>query len=292
MTSTVALLDNLKSRPVLRRICGWDSYNAIPSESTLSRAFAEFAISELPQRAHETLAKLVARDQIIGHVSLDSTMIPVREAALDKPAKEEAPKAPKKRGRPRRGEVRQPPEPTVMEAQRADFSSTDKEEWEALAKSQINKLPARCDWGCKKNSSGRQEWTKGYKLHLSVSDGQIPLVAQLTAASVHDSQMAIPVMALCSRRATSFYDLQDAAYDAAAIRGFSEDLGHVPIIDRNPRNGEVIPMEPARKQRYKIRSSVERVNGRLKVVGPVKVFAHLMFGVLALAADQLIRLIT
>jgi hypothetical protein len=45
---------------------------------------------------------------------------------------------------------------------------------------------------------------------------------------------------------------------------------------------------------------VERINGRLKdefgardirVRGPQKVMAHLMFGVLALTADQLLRLV-
>ena len=52
--------------------------------------------------------------------------------------------------------------------------------------------------------------------------------------------------------------------------------------------------------RYNERSSSERVNGRLKdefgarnvrVRGHAKVMCHLMFGVLALTADQLMRLI-
>ncbi|MCK5243836.1 MAG: transposase, partial [Desulfobacterales bacterium] len=53
--------------------------------------------------------------------------------------------------------------------------------------------------------------------------------------------------------------------------------------------------------RYKERSNVERVNGRLKdefggrmvrVRGCAKVMAHLMFGILALTADQLLRFVT
>jgi Transposase DDE domain len=53
--------------------------------------------------------------------------------------------------------------------------------------------------------------------------------------------------------------------------------------------------------RYNERSAAERVNGSLKdnfggryvrVRGHAKVFCHLMFGVLALAIDQLMRLIT
>ncbi len=72
------------------------------------------------------------------------------------------------------------------------------------------------------------------------------------------------------------------------------------IIDKNPRRGSVIPMSPAEALRYNERSSVERVNGRLKeefggnnikVRGDKKVKLHLMFGIIALFADQLIRLI-
>jgi hypothetical protein len=59
-------------------------------------------------------------------------------------------------------------------------------------------------------------------------------------------------------------------------------------------------MCPAKKQRYKERSAVERANSSLKdnyggrfirVKGAAKVMAHLMFGVLALTAAQLCRLI-
>jgi hypothetical protein len=54
-------------------------------------------------------------------------------------------------------------------------------------------------------------------------------------------------------------------------------------------------------QRYKERTQAERTNGRLKddfggrhirVKGNAKVMSHLMFGVLALTANQLLRLLT
>ncbi len=92
----------------------------------------------------------------------------------------------------------------------------------------------------------------------------------------------------------------DAAYDARQIWETSRGLGHVPIIDRNPRGGEAIPMAPHEAERYKERSSSERCNSRLKddfgardvmVRGPAKVDMHLMFGVITLFADQLIRLL-
>ncbi len=111
------------------------------------------------------------------------------------------------------------------------------------------------------------------------------------------------------------YDLMDSAYDAPIIREHSQSIGHVPIIDINPRRNtklkeelkweakrlKVINFEMPEDRRYNERSNVERVNGRLKdefegknvrVRGHVKVMAHLMFGILALTADQLLRLVT
>ena len=106
---------------------------------------------------------------------------------------------------------------------------------------------------------------------------------------------------MTAERVTSLYDLMDAAYDSKIIRLQSEKLGHVPIIDSNPRRGEKVEMDPATKERYKVRTTAERTNARLKdefggrhvrVRGPEKVTAHLMFGILVLAADQLLRLAT
>jgi len=110
-------------------------------------------------------------------------------------------------------------------------------------------------------------------------------------------------------RVTNCYDLMDAAYCSEEIRGHSRSLGHVPLIDHNPRGGEKVEFDPAQAQRYKERSQAERTNARLKdefggsevwVRGPTKVMSHLipfrglnrMFGLLALTADQLLRLLT
>ena len=51
-------------------------------------------------------------------------------------------------------------------------------------------LPTACDVGCKKNSKGYKETWTGYKLHIDVACGQIPVSCVLTSASVHDSQVA------------------------------------------------------------------------------------------------------
>ena len=59
-------------------------------------------------------------------------------------------------------------------------------------------------------------------------------------------------------------------------------------------------MKMPRSLRYNERSSVERVNGRLKdefggryirVRGNLKIMAHLMFGILALTVDQLCKFV-
>ncbi|MBF0546521.1 MAG: transposase [Candidatus Riflebacteria bacterium] len=77
-------------------------------------------------------------------------------------------------------------------------------------------------------------------------------------------------------------------------------MNHIPIIDNNPRRGEKKEFESYTKERYKERTTVERVFSRLKdefggrtvrVRGNAKVFAHLMFGVLALTVDQLMKFI-
>ena len=106
----------------------------------------------------------------------------------------------------------------------------------------------------------------------------------------------------------------DAAYDVPAIKQHSYALGHIPIIDSNPRRNKDLKKEIEQEKkaqqtlnwedphllRYKHRSSAERVNSQLKdnfggrairVRGNAKVFCHLMFGILALTASQILNLV-
>jgi hypothetical protein len=121
------------------------------------------------------------------------------------------------------------------------------------------------------------------------------------ADQVHDSQVAIPLFKLVQRRITVLYDLLDKAYDAAPIHACSEHLGHQPIIDRMKWRGQPppSPMESDRAERFKGRTVAERFNARLKdefgglvarVRGHRKVHAHLMFGLLVIFADQVLRI--
>jgi hypothetical protein len=286
--TTRVLLDQLRTSPVLRRVCGWERAGDIPSESTFSRAFAEFAASELPQRVHEHLNATHLSDCVVEHISRDSTAILAREKAAKPAKKKEKVSARRRRGRPKKGEEAPPKEPTRLERQAAGMPLSE----------MIRELPTACDFGSKRNSQGHTETWKGYKFHLDWADGKYPVSCLLTSASVHDSQAAIPLMTMTSGRVRYLYELMDAAYDAKAIEATSLSLGHVPIIDRNSRKGEKPEMEPAKARRFKERTNSERGNSELKddlgarhvrVRGPMKVMAHLMYGVLALAADSLVR---
>lgn len=99
-------------------------------------------------------------------------------------------------------------------------------------------------------------------------------------------------------RAKIIYDLMDGAYEASSIRKASADLGHVPIIDPKPRNGSLTWFLPAECERYKERTVAERGNSRLKdefgarrvrVKGHAKVHMHILFGLITLFADQLLK---
>jgi hypothetical protein len=163
----------------------------------------------------------------------------------------------------------------------------------------LSEIPTQCDRGTKSNAQGYKHSWNGYKLHLDTADCGVPIAALLSSASMHDSRAAIPLSLMSAQRVTNLYDLMDAAYCGKQLREHSESLGHVPLIDHNPRQGKKIEFDPAQAIRYRERTVAEHSNARLKdefgashlgVKGALKVMSHLMFGVLALSADQLIRL--
>lgn len=293
---TVLLIDRLKMDKRLRQLCGWHHAGAIPSPSTFSRAFAEFADAELPSRVHEAVILGAYKDRLIGHVSRDATAIEARE----KPVKVAAPKRWRKKRRPEKGE---PGYESVRRLERQQTMTL--EEMRA-------DLPRHCAVGIKPDAKGRKAAWIGYKLHLDTADGDIPLTGILTSASLHDSQAAIPLAIMTARRATHLYELMDASYDAPEIKAACRALGRVAIVAEQPRRGckdEAAAEATARRHanyqtaelvRYRERTAAERVNGRLKdefggryirVRGHAKVLCHLMFGILVLTVDQLMRLL-
>jgi hypothetical protein len=90
-------------------------------------------------------------------------------------------------------------------------------------------------------------------LHIDTADCGVPVSALLTSASVHDSQTVVPLATMTAARVTNLYDLMDAACCSAEIHEHSRSLGHVPLIDHNPRGGAKDEFEPADAVRYKER---------------------------------------
>lgn len=317
LPTTEALRERLQIDRSLQRIVGFDTRKALPVAATFSRAFAEMAKGRVGERCHQALIEAALGDQLIGHITRDATAIEARErpacprrkrkkakvidltavaaqatlvAPVRLPVRPDPQIARPHRGRPKKGEVR--PAPPVPRLQ--------KQRGQTLGQMQAE-LPRQCDRGSKCNAQGYKNSWNGYKLHFDVADGGIPVSVILTSASVHDSQVAIPLATMTAQRVTSLYDVMDAAYCSSEIREHSIELGHVPLIDHNPRGGEKRQFDYAETVRYKIRTQSERANARLKdefgadrifVRGERKVMAHLMFGVLALTVDQLLRLLT
>jgi len=183
----------------------------------------------------------------------------------------------------------------------------------------LSLISTDCNIGVKKNSKGYKETWIGGKLHISVVDGDIPIVAFYSGANIHDSSVALPLVQETSKRVNYLYDLQDAGYDANIIRGFSKNLGHRPIIDINPKNSktlkeklELIKHEKKSfkfinlhqnldKEHYNQRGMVERVNkylkddfgcGKIYYQGATKVASVLAFGILSICIHQSLKLVT
>lgn len=114
------------------------------------------------------------------------------------------------------------------------------------------------------------------------------------------------------------YDLQDAACDSRIIKEYSQNKGHRPIIDINPKNSKILrsQIELAKSEKeilqafnlyndwyekcYNQRSSAKRVNAYLKdnfgcdkvyYRGAVKVASVLAFGVLSVCIHQSLKLV-
>lgn len=298
LPTTADLIVRLKSDETMRRLCGWGGPGSVPEAPMFSRVFAEFAATALPSRMHEALIVATHEGRLVEHISRDATAIEARE----KPVKVEAPKRCRKKVKPQKGE---PGWETVRRLER---------QREMTLSEMLADPPRHCAVGAKRNAKGHKDYWVGYKLHLDIADGGIPVTALLTSASLNDSQAAIPMATMTARRLANCYDLMDASYDVPEIAAACRDLGRVPIVPEQPRRDKkkkeaMVAEAKARRAinfvapedvRYRQRTTAERVNARLKdefggrfvrVRGHAKVTCHLMFGLLALTVDQLMRLV-
>lgn len=282
MESNKDLISRLQSDSSLRHICG---FIKIPGEATFSRRFAKLAYCNLMEQSLNKMVSAYHENHIVGHISRDSTAITAREKPINK--KKEVKTSKRKRGRPKKGEVVLPKE-----------NRLEKQIRQKPGKS-ISELNRQCAWGGKKNSKGKTQFWPGYKLHLDVTDTGIPVTAVVTGANVHDSQLAIPMEKLTERKVTYLYSVMDAAYDAPQIRSYIRAKDRVDLIDFNKRRKTDLEfMSPSEKERYKVRSSVERANSHLKdwfipdklyFRGFKKVNCCLMIAVLCLAAVKILQ---
>ena len=107
----------------------------------------------------------------------------------------------------------------------------------------------------------------------------VPVSAILTSASVHDSQVAIPLARKSAQRIGWLYDVMDSAYDATPIMADCLAEGRVAIVDHNTRRNTALKAEIEAERTacrtihmpdpddliYNERTAVERANGSINV---------------------------
>jgi hypothetical protein len=127
---------------------------------------------------HAALIERAFGGRIMGAIARDATEIEAREKPVEKSNSDKNGPSPpptcasstvgaepqRKRGRPRKGEERPKPEPIRLERQTM----------QNIPRLLAN-LPTAGDVGAKKNSKGYKETWIGYKLHIDVGSGQIPV---------------------------------------------------------------------------------------------------------------------
>jgi transposase len=305
--TTRDLIDRLHVDRTLRILCGWRYAIDVPSESKFSRVFKELSDLEIAQKTHEKFIESYLKEKTFFYNATDATKIPLREKAVKQEKTE--PKVKHKRGRPKKGERREPIKPKILEQQK-EMQTVDE---------MLSLVSTNCGVGVKQNSKGNREVWIGAKLHISAVDGDIPIAAFYSGANVHDSSVALPLIQETSKRVNYLYDLQDAGYDADIIRAFSIKHHHRPIIDINPKNSKVLKKSiellkheresfkkinqhlDLDKEHYNQRSMVERVNAYMKddfgcnkiyYQGASKVASVLQFAILSICIHQSIKMIT
>ena len=274
---TSSLITRLKSDPNLRLLCG---FNHVPGKASFSRIFSYLSTTKITEETMDALVTSAHKGLVVYHVSRDSTAIEARE----KRVKKEVKKGECTRGRPKKGEIRD---------KKRKNKDLLKQHVQQTVEESLATLPKNSSYGCKKNSKGNVQYWHGYKLHLDVSDTGFPLSAFVSSASVADCHAAIILEKMTERKVQFCYSLMDSAYDAAVIKEFIKSRGRVPIIKTNTRWKHRPPLDPAKEERYKMRTVAERAYSYLKenlipkniyVKGHQKVSFVLMSAVLCLAA--------
>ena len=231
----------------------------VPSESVVSRRSKELAKTLDVDKMFDKVTSAFFAGRDICNLSIDSTPIDAREKPVKKdPEKKET----KKRGRKKTGSKEQ----AEYLARLAEEARIDEAAKTGDLKEFLSTLEDRCSITGKKNSKGYMQWRIGYKVHLAVDDFGIPVSYFISGACVHDSKVAVPLMRMARERARFLYALMDGGYSSSDIVEFTADnMDAVPVIDfKADVNGVKEEMDPAKKDRYKARTTVERTNSELK----------------------------
>jgi hypothetical protein len=250
-------LQLLQENGNLRMIVEIDS---VPSEASMSRLSRQVQKIVDPQEIHERLINLYQQEtgRIIGHLSIDSTIVEAREKPIKATQQR---KRPKKRGRKRKGSIEEA-EYRALKAKKAQQLAQYLVESPEVS---ISELEKRCSLTAKQNSQGRRQWFIGYKAHMACDDFGVPVAYTVTGACVHDTKAAIPLMKLTQKNFDFLYALMDKGYVSTDIEAYVQMIGRRAIIAQRSYRGRPPPqMDPPTALRYEVRTTVERTNGELK----------------------------
>lgn len=144
----------------------------------------EFAETSLVDEVHKACVEEYLGDDVVWHVSRDSTEIEAREKPVVKPKKE--PQRPRKRGRPRKGEERPKPEPTRLERQRTQSIAEAVLEPDRGERYKNRTTVERFNSRLKDDCGGRMVRVRGKpKVHAHLMFGVLVVFAQAVLALSH-----------------------------------------------------------------------------------------------------------
>lgn len=99
---------------------------------------------------------------------------------------------------------------------------------------------------------------KGFKLHMSCDEHEVPLRAVVTTGNVHDSQKAQDLLAPTLRTGG------DSGYDSKEIKKAARDIGSKPVFCHNPRREGKEKKRKTPKILRAVRVVIKQCNGFIK----------------------------
>ncbi len=272
--SVSALVRLLHDNPFIALACGINAPEAVPSQPTFSRFGTKLARAKYSLAVKNVLRSLTRRmyatlPDFGKSVAIDATDIKGWSNAAKKGVKMAA--APRRAGRPARPRRVSDPD---------------------------------AGWCVKRGTNGLKKYVWGYKVHiLADTTYELPMAVNVTAGNVADVKKAPALLQEARVTHSKFhpqYVICDAGYSDEKLRRLvRRQYRGKPIIDPNPHHYKAVAnTEKTAEWRmvYNRRSSIERLNGRLKghrrlnsvrVRGHLKVAVHAMLSIIACQAQAL-----